>query len=122
MKAGPRGSSVPGPRIHCLYQLNIQRVDEKKNQRNTLTNAALSHFRSKELLELHLGDHIDGDAKINCGNSCTHIKTCFVFLTILLRVEKHWVKVKTSAIAYSLSVSAHFQICYHTLFTDNANL
>ena len=34
---------------------------------------------------------------------------CFVILAIL-RVENRWAKVKTSAIAYSSIVSAHFQI------------
>ena len=38
----------------------------------------------------------------------------FVILAIL-RVEKRWAKVKTSAIAYSSIVSAHFRIwtCHH---------
>ena len=37
----------------------------------------------------------------------------FVVLTIL-QVEKHSAKVKTSAIAYSPSVSTYFSACNHT--------
>jgi len=45
----------------------------------------------------------------------------FVFLAIL-RVEKRWAEVKTSAIAYSPSVSTLFQTYDHTPFTDSAKL
>jgi len=74
------------------------------------------------------------DAKIDCGKlinsqvihmhyldlvvKATQVKS----ILAILWLEKHWTEVETSPIAYSLSVSACFQICDCTLFTENRKL